>query len=155
MSTTTILSLAKILLLEIDVETLPSILVQLLEVVQHRGCGDPRLAVRDLQYAYIHDPMISQSWTTYSSWHYRYIIQHITHTRKYTTGHMTQSKITASQGRQHIKQRKSSKSNRGRTQVTPWLPTGYWLGDVPSSQSRQHTPPCRSPRETAPQSLAN
>ena len=39
-------------------------------------------------------------------------IHHPTHNeyKKYTTGHMTQSKITASQGRQHIKQRKSSKA---------------------------------------------
>ena len=39
-------------------------------------------------------------------------IHHPTHNayKKYTTGYMTQSKITAMQGRQHIKQRKTSKT---------------------------------------------
>ena len=56
-------------------------------------------------------------------------IHHPTHNayKKYTTGHMTQSKITASQGRQHIKQRKSSntivvepKSRLDYLQATDW-----------------------------------
>ena len=60
--------------------------------------------------------------------------------KQHTTGHMTQSRRTATQGMKHIKQRKTTNTHRGKTQVTPWLPIGYWLGDDPSSHRRQRTP---------------
>ena len=42
------------------------------------------------------------------------------------------------------------KHNRGKTQVMPWLPTGYWLGDVPSLHSRWRSLLHRTPPKAAP-----